>query len=98
MCQIELSLLFAHLESFLIGKPGAPTVSLSYENLLPRLTFTCFCFVCGTVPHVFVAIANVVDSLNHIFFLPGECHPLFNVWTATHDLQFSSGTVPLNFV
>ena len=48
--------------------------------------------------YLFVTIANVVDSLNHIFFLLGECHPLFNVWTATHVLQFSSGTVPLNFV
>ena len=74
------------------------TVSLSYENLLPRLIFTCFCFVCETVQHVFVTITNVVDSLNHIFFLLSECHPLFNVWTATHVLQFSSGTVPLNFV
>ena len=98
MCQIEVSFIcsigiFSDRETLELL-----TVSLSYENLLPRLTFTCFCFVCGTVPHVFVAIANVVDSLNHIFFLPGECHPLFNVWTATHDLQFSSGTVPLNFV
>ena len=97
MCQIEVSFIcsigiFSDRETLELL-----TVSLSYENLLPRLTFTCFCFVCGTVPHVFVAIANVVDSLNHIFFLPGECHPLFNVWTATHDLQFSSGTVPLNF-
>ena len=48
--------------------------------------------------YLFVTIVNVVDSLNHIFFLLGECHPLFNVWTATHVLQFSSGTVPLNFV
>ena len=48
--------------------------------------------------YLFVTIANVVDSLNHIFFLLGECHPLFNVWTATHVLQFSSGTVPLSFV
>ena len=48
--------------------------------------------------YLFVTIANVVDSLNHIFFLLGECHPLFNVWTATHVLHFSSGTAPLNFV
>ena len=48
--------------------------------------------------YLFVTIENVADSLNHIFFLLGECHPLFNVWTATHVLQFCSGTVPLNFV
>ena len=48
--------------------------------------------------YLFVTIANVVDSLNHIFFLLGECHPLFNVWTATHVLQFFIGFVPLNFV
>ena len=47
--------------------------------------------------YLFVTIANVVDSLNHIFFLLGECQPVFNVWNATHFLQFSSGNVPLNF-
>ena len=30
------------------------TVSLSFEDLLSRLTFTCFCFICGTVPLVFI--------------------------------------------
>ena len=71
--------LFVQLESFLIGKPlELLTVSLSFEDLLPRLTFTCFCFICGTVPLVFICdYRNVVDSLNHIFFLLGECHPLF---------------------
>ena len=48
--------------------------------------------------YLLVTIANVVDTLNHIFFLLGECHALFNVWTATNVLQFSSGTVSLNFV
>ena len=75
------------------------TVSLSYENLLPRLTFTCFCFVCGTVPHVFIYDYRKCRRLPEPhFFLLGECHPLSNVRTATHVLQFSSGTVPLNFV
>ena len=48
--------------------------------------------------YLFVTILNVVNSLNHIFFILGECHPLFNMWTTTHVLQFSSGTVPLHFV
>ena len=48
--------------------------------------------------YLFVTFVNVVDSRNHIFLLLGECHPLFNVWTATHVLQFSSVTAPLNFV
>ena len=48
--------------------------------------------------YLFVTILNVANSLNHIFFILGESHPLFNVWTATHVLQFSSGTVPLHFV
>ena len=98
MCQIEVSFIcsigiFSDRETLELL-----TVSLSYENLLPRLIFTCFCFVCETVQHVFVTITNVVDSLNHIFFLLSECHPLFSVWIATHVLQFFSGTVPLNFV
>ena len=28
-------------------------VSLSFEDLLPRLTFSCFYFICGTVPLLF---------------------------------------------
>ena len=76
------------------------TVSFSFVDLLPGLTFTSFCFICGTVLLVFICgYRNVVYSLNHIFFLLGECHPpYFHVWTATHNLQFPSGTVPLNFV
>ena len=47
--------LFVQLESFLIGKPlEFLTVSLSYENLLSRLIFTCFCFAYATVPLVFI--------------------------------------------
>ena len=30
------------------------TVSLSFEDLLPHLTFTCFCFICGTFALVFI--------------------------------------------
>ena len=30
------------------------TVSLSFEDFLPRLTFNCFCFICGTAPLVFI--------------------------------------------
>ena len=33
-----------------------------------------------------------------LFFLRVNVTPYFHVWTATHVLQFSSGTVPLNFV
>ena len=75
------------------------TVFLSFEDLLPRLTFTCFCFICGTVPLVFICdYGNVVDSLNHVFFLLGECHPLFPCLDCHKYLQFSSETVPLNIV
>ena len=99
MCQIEVSFIcsigiFSDRETLELL-----TVSLSYENLLPRLTFTCFCFVCGTVPHVFIYDYRKCRRLPEPhFFLLGECHPLSNVRTATHVLQFSSGTVPLNFV
>ena len=47
--------------------------------------------------YLFVTIGNVADYLNNIFFLLGECHPLFT-YTTTYVFQFSSGTVPLNFV
>ena len=48
--------------------------------------------------YLFVTIVNVVDSVNHIFFLLGECHPLLNVRAATQVLQFSSGSAALNFM
>ena len=78
VCQIEASFIcsigiFSDRETLELL-----TVSLSFEDLLSRLTFTCFCFICGTIPLVFICdYRNAVDSLNHIFFLLGECHPLF---------------------
>ena len=48
--------------------------------------------------YLFVTIANVVDFLNHIFFLLGKCLPFFHVWTTSHILQLSSETVPLSFL
>ena len=46
--------LFVQLESFLKRKPWCSSVSSSFEDLLPRLTFTCFCFIYETVPLVFI--------------------------------------------
>ena len=74
-------------------------VSKIFENLFPCLTSTWFCFVCRVVHlYLFVAIAKVIDRLNHIFFLLRESHTLFHVRNSTHIPQFSSGTVPLDFV
>ena len=98
MCQIEVPFIcsigiFSDREPFELL-----TVSLCFEEFFPWLTFVSVLFMELFHLYLFVTIVNVVESLNHIFFLLGECHPLFNVWTATHVLQFSSGTVPLNFV
>ena len=99
MCEIEVSFIcsigiFSDRETLELL-----TVSLSFEDFFPRLTFNCFCFICGTAPLVFICdYRKCLRLLNHIFFLPGECRLLFNVWTATHILQFSSGTVLHNFV
>ena len=74
-------------------------VSKTFENLFPCLTSTWFCFVCRVVHlYLFVAIAKVIDRLNNIFFLLRESHTLFHVRNSTHIPQFSSGTVPLDFV
>ena len=48
--------------------------------------------------YLFVTIANVIDTLNHIFFLQGECHPLLPCIDCRMCPSISSGTVPLNFV
>ena len=48
--------------------------------------------------YLIVTIAKVVDCLNHIFFLLCVKETLFfHAWTDVHILQFSSGTIPLNF-
>ena len=69
VCQIEVSFIcsigiFSDRETLELL-----TVSLSYENLLPRLTFTCFCFVCGTVPHVFICDYRKCRRLSEPYFL-----------------------------
>ena len=48
--------------------------------------------------YLFAAIANVVDCLNFISFFWLNVTLFFHEWTAIHILQFSSPTVPLNFV
>ena len=48
--------------------------------------------------YLFATIANVVDCLNFISFFWLNVTLFFHEWTATHILQFSSPTVPLNFV
>ena len=45
------------------------TVSLSFEDLLSRLTFTCFCFICGTVPLVFICGYRKCRRLSEPCFL-----------------------------
>ena len=45
------------------------TVSLSFEELLPRLTFTCSCFICGTVPLVFICDCHKCRRLSEPYFL-----------------------------
>ena len=79
------------LKSFLIETPWSSslTVFLSFEDLLPHLTFTCLCFACGTVPLVFICDYRKCRRLSEPYFL-SPC------WS-THVLQFSSGTFPLNF-
>ena len=74
-------------------------VSLSFEDLLPRLNIAWFCFICGTALLVFICnYRNVVESLNHVSFFWVNFSLFFHVWTATHILQFSSATVSHNFV
>ena len=59
------------------------TVSLNYENLLPRLTLPAFVlFVKLCHLYLFVTIAKLY----------------YHVWTAANALQFSSRTIVLNFL
>ena len=75
------------------------TVSISFADLVPRLTFTLFCFVCGTVRLVFICDYRKCRRLSGPHFLSfGWMSLFFRVWTNAHILQFSSGTIPLDFV
>ena len=70
VCQIEVSFIcsvgiFSDRESLELLR-----VSLSFEDLLPRLTFTCFCFICGTVPLAFICDYRKCRRLSEPCFLP----------------------------
>ena len=98
MCQIEVSFICS-IGIFSERKTlELLTVSSSFEEFLPRLTFNCFCFICGTGQLVFICDYRKCRRLSEPYFLSsGWMSPLFNVSTTTHVLQFCSGTVPLNF-
>ena len=71
----------------------------SFEGLLPRLTFTCFCFICWTVPVVFTCDYRKCHKIPESYFLSSGWMSLclFPCGAATHILQFFSGIVSLNF-
>ena len=75
MCQIEVSFICS-TGTFSERKTlELLTVSSSFEEFLPRLTFNCFCFICGTGPLVFICDYRKCHRLSKpYFFLLGECH------------------------
>ena len=75
--------LLVWLESYLIGK------SWSSEDWLPRLTFTCFCFIFGTVPLVFVCEYIKCRRTSESYFLfPGWMSPTISMYGLSH-ISFS---------
>ena len=75
------------LESFLIEIPWSSslTVFLSFEDLLPHLTFTCLCFACGTVPLVFICDYRKCRRLSEPYFLsPCWMSPPFSMCGLPH--------------
>ena len=69
VCQIEVSFIcsfeiFSDRETLELL-----TVSLGFEDLLPRLTFTCFCFSFGTVAVVFICDYSKCRRLSEPYFL-----------------------------
>ena len=74
--------------------------SISFEDLLPRLSFIWFCCLCGTIPLVFIFDFRKCRRLSETqsFSSRWMAHSFFHLWSATHILQFSSGNCPLNFV
>ena len=84
------------------------TVSLSYENLLPRLTFTCFCFVCGTVPHVFICDYRKCRRLSEPYFLSSgwmsppfqcvDCHTCPSIFQWNCPTEFCVTVTQCSFI
>ena len=108
MCQIEVSFIcsigiFSDRETLELL-----TVSLSYENLLPRLTFTCFCFVCGTVPHVFICDYRKCRRLSEPYFLSSgwmsppfqcvDCHTCPSIFQWNCPTEFCVTVTQCSFI
>ena len=73
-------LLFFQLESFLIGKSQSlPHILFKLRRLSSLFDFLLVPVLFVGLFHLnlFVTIANVVDSVYHVFFLLSECHLLF---------------------
>ena len=80
VCQLEVSFIssigiFSDRETLELL-----AVSLSFEGLLLRLTFTCFCLICGTVPLVFIYGYCKSRRLSEPYFLSsGLMSPPFSL-------------------
>ena len=69
VCQIEVSFICS-IGIFSDRKTlELLTVSLSFEDLLPRLTFTCFYLIYGTVPLVFICDYRKYCRFSEPYFL-----------------------------
>ena len=85
MCQIDVSFIcsigiFSDREILELLR-----VSLSFEDLLPRLASFLVAGLASVLfeelfhLYLFMTIENVVDFVNHVFFLLGECQPYFHL-------------------
>ena len=67
-------------------------VSLSFEDLLPRLAFTWFCFICGTVQLFWVTVTLFfyVWTATDILQFSSGTFPLNFVWLSRHALSLTT--------
>ena len=90
VCQIEVSFICS-IGIFSDRKTlELLTVSLSFEDLLPRLTFTCFYLIYGTVPLVFICDYRKYCRFSEPYFLSSG-------WMSTPISMCGLSHMSLNF-
>ena len=108
MCRIEVSFIcsigiFSNRETLELF-----TVSLSFDNFLPRLTFNCFCFICGSAPLIFICHYRKCRRLSEPYFLSSgwmsppfqcvDCHTCPSIFQWNCPTEFCVTVTQCSFI
>ena len=84
------------------------TVSLSFKDFLPRLTFTCFCFIFVELFHLHLFVTRKYRRLSEPYFLSSgwmwpffpcaECHTCPSIFQCNCPTQFCVAATQCSFI